>query len=277
VTHARAIADLLALAGPSRESPRTTTRAAREALIDHVARCADCWTTLAGLHAEVAHAGTEDADMAARFGCEAVRDRLFLLVGLDPAAIAREHAAVARHLGWCLACRTRLVEMIEVEREQARAPRWVDVGERVREAVGRLVLRVGRTASGWLEIPDGFVLGPLAVPVAVRGAEAPAGSLAPSAAFALGDTGVEAEIVVEPGGATDAGFSLRLTNPADDVYRLHVREARNDGDALIARYTLRGADSVAVRGLWPGSFLLELHGTRDASIHRVRLDIGSGA
>jgi hypothetical protein len=276
VTHARAITDLLALASPSREARRPTPRE-REALIAHVAGCADCWATLAALHGDIVDAGTENADMEARFGCEPVRDRLFLLVGLDPAAIARDHAAEARHLAWCLACRTRLVEIVEVERELARAPRWAEVGERVREAVGRLVLRVGRTAAGWLEVPDGFVLGPLAAPVAVRGTDAATSSLASSAEFELGDTGVAAEIVVEPGAGPGAGFSLRLTNPVEDTYSLHVREARDDGDALIARYTLRAAESVAVRGLWPGSFLLELHGARDASVHRVRLDIGPGA
>jgi hypothetical protein len=276
VTHARAIADLLALAAPSRDARRPSPRE-RDALVAHVARCADCWATLASLHGEIADAGTENADMAARFGCEAVRDRLFLLVDLDPGAIAREHAAEARHLAWCLACRTRLAEIVDVERELARVPRWAEVGERVREAVGRLVLRVGRTASGWLEVPDGFVLGPLAAPVAVRGADAAAAPLAPSAEFELGESGVAAEIVVEPGSGPDAGFALRLTNPVEDTYSLHVRETRGDDDALIARYTLRGAESVAVRGLWPGSFLLELHGTRDASIHRVRLDIGPGA
>ena len=275
VTHARAIADLRALTSPSSEARRPTP-AERDALITHVARCADCWTMLATVHARIAETGPEAADMATLFGCEPVRDRLFLLVDLDPAEIARDHAAVARHLGWCHACRTRLAEIVEVEREHARAPRWVEVGEQVREAVGRLVLRVGRTAAGWLEVPDGFVLGPVLAPVAARG-DAPATSLVPSAAFELGDTGVAAEIVVEPGGATDAAFSLRLTNAVDEPYSLHVREARSDGDALIARYTLRGADSVAVRGLWPGSFLLELHGTRDASVHRVRLDIGPGA
>ncbi len=276
MTHARAITELLALTSPS-PAARRPTAGERDALIAHVAACADCWTTLAALHADVAVADTEDADMQARFGCEPVRDRLWLLVDLDPATIACEHAAAARHLGWCLACRTRFAEMVAVERELARAPRWVDVGERVREAVGRLVLRVGRTASGWLEVPDGFAPGALAAPVAVRGRDAGAIPLASSTTFPLGDTGVTAEIVAEPSGATDAAFSLRLTNPAGEQYSLRVREARADVDALVARYTVRGSEPVAVRGLWPGSFVVELHGTRDASVHRIRLDVGAGA
>lgn len=249
----------------------------RDALIGHVAACADCWATLATLHADVAVAGTEDADVRSHFGCEPVRERLWRLVDLDPATIAREHAAAARHLAWCLACRTRLAEMIDVERQLARAPRWVEVGERVREAIGRLVLRVGRTASGWLEVPDGFVPGALAAPVAVRGGDAATAPLAASTTFTLGETGVTAEIVAEPSGAADAAFSLRLTNPAGEPYSLHVREARGDADALVARYTVRGTEPVAVRGLWPGSFVVELRGTRDASVHRVRLDVGPGA
>jgi hypothetical protein len=269
VTHARAIAELLALASPDAGRP---TVADRRALAAHVARCADCWRTLSALHARVADPGSEDADMAARFGCEPVRDRLFLLVDLDPATIARDHADVARHLAWCLACRTRLAEIVDVEREASRAPRWIDVGERVREAAGRLVVRVGRAVSGWLEVPDGFAPGPLVAPAAARGDDATT-AIVPSATFDVG--GVTAEIVVEPGGGAGAGFSLRLTEPVGEPYSLHVRESRDDGEALVARHTVRGDEPVVVRGLWPGSFVIELHGARD--VHRVRLDVGAGA
>jgi hypothetical protein len=271
VTHADTIARLLAFR--SGEPPRPSP-AERDAVVAHVARCSDCWQTLATLHdGVVAAPAPERAAMAERFGCEPVQDMLFALVDVDPAAIAREHPDAARHLGWCLACRTRLAEIIAVERDLAAAPRWVEVGERVREAVGRLVIRVGRAVAGLVEVPDDFVLGPAAVAVPVRGAPAPE-ALPSSARFTLDDTGIEGEIAVEPG---ETGFSLRLTGDVAEPLSIHVREVRPEGDALIARYTMRGDEPVRIRGLWAGSFVLELHGRDGAQVHRVRLDVGPGA
>jgi hypothetical protein len=271
MTHADAIARLFALRADG-DATRPSA-AERAATIAHVARCSDCWETLASLHDDVAaEPARERAVMTARFGCEPVRDMLFALVDLDPAMIAREQPGVARHLGWCLACRTRLAEIIAVERELATGPGWVDVRERVREAVGRLVIRVGRTVAGLVEIPDVFVLGPAAVAVPVRGVAAP-DALPASARFALDDTGIEGEIAVEPG---ETGFSLRLTGDVTEPLSVHVREVRPEGEALIARYTMRGSEPVRIRGLWPGAFLLELHGRDGAQVHRVRLDVGSG-
>ena len=269
MTHAEAIAHLLAAGSPEGD-PRAA--AARDATIAHVARCSDCWRALVALEAPTA---AEDADLTAHFGCDAVQDTLFALVGLEPATIAREHATVARHLGWCLACRTRLAEIVDVERERHAAPGWIEVGERVREAVGRLVVRLGRAAAGLVEIPDAFVFGPAGVPVPVRGTEARP-EVARSTRFQLGDTGVWAEIGVDEADAA-AGLSLRLLATAAEPFSVRVHEARAGGDALVARYTLAGTEPVLVRGLWPGSFVIELHDTRDAAVHRVRLDIGPGA
>jgi len=265
VTHTEAIAHLLAPAAPE----GTTDVAARDAVVGHVARCSDCWQLLVALHA------TEPADdraMAARFGCEAVHDVMFALVELDPAAIARDHADVARHLGWCHACRTRFAEIADVERERRAVPRWLELGEHVREAVGRLVVRIGRAAAGLVEIPDAFVLGPALAPVPLRGVE-PASVLSQSARVELGDTGVWAEIQVDEADAA-AGLSLRLSSAAPEPLSVRVREARPDGETLVARYTMHGTEPVLVRGLWPGSFVVELHDARDG-VHRVRLDIAS--
>jgi hypothetical protein len=272
VTHPDAIAHVLALARGTAPPPGV-----RQAVVSHLARCSDCWQALGTLHAQATGARpAEDAAMASLFGCERVRDRLFLLVGLDPATIAGAHAAEARHLGWCLACRTRLAELSAIERELTAAPRWVDVGERVREAVGRVVVRVGRTMAGLVEVPESFVLGPALAPAAVRGAAAST-TLAQSTHFQLGDTPVWVELGVDAADEASAGLTLRLTTPSSDAFSVHVHEARPGGDALLARYTLRGADPVVVRGLWAGSFLVELHDARGAQVHRVRLDVGPGA
>jgi hypothetical protein len=214
--------------------------------------------------------------MAGRFGCESVQDELYLLVGLEGAAIARDHAGAARHLGWCLGCRTRFAELVEVEREVATAPAWRDVGDRVREAVGRLVVRLGRAATELVEIPQGFVLGPMAAPVPVRGASVP-GALAQSARFRLGETDVWGEIGIDEADDASASLALRLVAETEAPLAIHVREARADGDALVARYTLSGTEPVVIRGLWAGSFVVEVHDTRATQVHRVRLDIGPGA
>jgi hypothetical protein len=156
--------------------------------------------------------------------------------------------------------------------------RWVEIGDRVREAAGRVVVRLGRIVSGLVEVPDSFVIGPVLAPLAARGAAAlmpPA--LAQSTRFQLGDSDVWVELGVDAADDASAGLTLRLTTAVRDPLSVHLREARPDGDTLIARYTLRGTDPVLVRGLWSGSFLVELHDPRDAHVHRVRVDIGRGA
>lgn len=263
MTHSQAIAHLLAPAAAHGDAGTART----PDLIAHVARCSDCWRVLASL--EVADADTERA-MAAAFGCDATRDVMFALVDLDPAAIRRDHADAARHLGWCLACRTRFAEIVDVERECRRAPRWIELDDRVREAAGRLVVRVGRAVAGLVEIPDAFVLGPAMAPVPVRGGEAVA-TLARSARVELGGSGAWAEVEVDEADAA-AGLALRLLGAGAEPMSVRVCEARPEGETLVARYTLRGDDPVLVRGLWPGSFVVELHDARDA-VHRVRLDI----
>jgi hypothetical protein len=154
----------------------------------------------------------------------------------------------------------------------------VVVGERVREAAGRLVVRLGRVAAGLVEIPDAFVPGPAVVPVPARGAAAPRGSLlAQSARFQIGDSDVSAEIGVSPEDDARAGLSVRLATETPAAFVVHLHEARPGGDVLVGRYTLRGTEPLVVRGLWAGSFVVELHDPRDGLSHRVRLDIGPGA
>lgn len=284
MTHTETMAVLAALLSPE---PETSPVGAgeREAALAHVARCSDCWTSLASL-LEIASGAlpSETARMAELYGCDRVQPDLYRLVGLDRVGVERAHPGAARHLGWCLACRGRLAELEAVERELA-PPRWVEVvtrsGEAVREAVGRLVVRVGRATAGLAAVPDGFlVLAPALAPVPVRGTAEPldtATLVGQSARFGLGDTGVTAELGVESEDDARVGLSLRLTSAVAEAVSVHVREMRPDGDRLVARHTLRSADPVVVHGLWPGSFLLELHRPEDRERYRVRVDIDPGA
>jgi len=275
VTHTDAISTFLALGMPEGDPAKPSPRA-REATIQHLAHCSDCWTTVVGLHvATMGEAPSGSTEMDARFGCEAVQDEMWTLVALDRGMIAREHAGAARHLGWCLACRTRFAELVAVDRELAAAPHWRRVGDRVREAAGRLVVQLGRAAAELVEIPDGFVLGPALATVPVRGGDAP-GEVAQSARFQVGESGVWAELCVDDAGDGAAELSLRLVSDAPEPMSVRVHEARAGGDALVARYTLSGTEPITVRGLWPGSFIVELHDAH-AEVHRVRLDVGPGA
>src|SRR6185369_5964972 len=124
VTHAEAIAELLARAPREGDAPSNTSAAtraavggtARDAVVAHVAHCSDCWQALADLDVPDA---AERVEMSSHFGCDAVRDDLFALVDLDARAIARDHAGAARHLSWCHGCRSRFAELVAVERELA--------------------------------------------------------------------------------------------------------------------------------------------------------------
>ena len=270
MTHAEAIdiVRTLATAGATRPDP-----AVCEAATVHVARCSDCWATVAGLH-EAATGAAPEAQPS--FGCEAVRDRLYLLVDLDVGAIARAHAPLARHLGWCLACRSRLAEMIAVERDVAATPRWIELAERTIEAAGRLVVRIGRRAASLVEIPDAFLPGPAVVPLAVRGERDEPAPIVQSTRVELAP-GVWAEVGVDTADGERVGLSLRLSTAHAGPLTVNLREQRADDAALVGRYTLRGTEPVLVRDMWPGSFVLELHDPRDTRTYRVRLDIGPGA
>src|SRR5437773_719307 len=122
--------------------PALAARERREAE-EHVGRCSDCWAMLSLLH-ELARgepaAGAER--MGALFGCGPIRDEMYLLAGLTAEEIRRRHPHVARHLGWCHACRDRVAEVMAIERAAARgelgpplvtpaAPRWREAAARV--------------------------------------------------------------------------------------------------------------------------------------------------
>ena len=54
---------------------------------------------------------------------------------------------------------------------------------------------------------------------------------------------------------------------------MRLREVGPAREALLAPPTLRGDGPVVVRGLWPGTFVIELHDARAGAVHRVRLDV----
>ena len=292
MTHEASLARLLASTSPG-DGPPTTERAAALA---HVADCSDCWAVLRMLHElSVGVLPPDDARMTALSDCDTVRDDLFLLVGLDVGEMRRRNPATARHLGWCHACRERFGEILAVERIAARgdlgapllappAPRWREVagraGEVVRELVEKAVVHVGRAAAGFAVVPQGFLVSATVSPGgALRGAavaEAPS-SLAPGLGrqvqFALGDSGVWAELTLEPEGGEQVSVALSISSAEPVELALHLRELQGDRADLIARHTVVGTAPVVVKGLRPGRYVLEIHQQPKALLFKLRFDV----
>src|SRR5439155_1018829 len=88
---------------------------------EHVGRCSDCWAMLSLLHELATGEPAAGAErMGALFGCGPIRDEMYLLAGLTAEEIRRRHPHVARHLGWCHACRDRVAEVMAIERAATR-------------------------------------------------------------------------------------------------------------------------------------------------------------
>src|SRR5438046_10051109 len=139
--------------------PTLAARERREAE-EHGSRCSDCWALLGLRHYLSTGEPVPGAErMGALFGCGPIQDETYLLAGLTAEEIRRRHPHVARHLGWCHACRDRVAEVMTIERAAARgdlgpprvapaAPRWrgagAAVGEGARGATGRGVRAAAR-------------------------------------------------------------------------------------------------------------------------------------
>src|SRR5207245_11430455 len=158
VNHHECMAILLGSGQGRAGDPALAARERREAE-EHVGGGSDCWAMLSLLH-ELARgepvAGAER--MGALFGCGPIQDEMYLLAGLTAEEIRRRHPHVARHLGWCHACRDRVAEVMTIERAAAQgdlgpplvapaAPGWRGAAARVgvsgREAAGAAVGRLG--------------------------------------------------------------------------------------------------------------------------------------
>jgi hypothetical protein len=292
VNHEDAIAILLASAAGQPASPEAAARD-RRAAEEHVARCSDCWAAL-----EVAHDlafGEPPADaerMAALFGCDTVQDRLYMLTGLTAADIRSREPDIARHLGWCLSCRERLVELIAVERAAARGdfepllapmPRWREtvtrVGAKVREVVGHAKVQVGRAAAVFTEVPEGFLVGAVPVPAgAFRGLDTASSTgtapgLGQEVQFALADSGLWVELRLEPQSDDLVAIALRVSGSETTDVSVQLRAVEAERAELVARYTVRGSAPVLVKGVRPGRYVLELHERERTLRFKLRFDV----
>jgi hypothetical protein len=292
VTHEDVIAILLGSAPGPPDHPDAAARD-RQAAEEHVARCSDCWATL-----EVAHDlafGEPPADagrMAALYGCDAVQDRLYQMTDLTAADIRAREPEAARHLGWCLSCRERLVELIAVERAAARGdfepllaptPRWREtvtrLGAKVREVVGQAKAQVGRAAAVFTEVPEGFLVGTVPVPVgAYRGLDTASSTgsapgLGQEVQFALADSGLWVELRLEPQSDELVAIALRVSGSETSDVSVQLRAVEAERAELVARYTVRGSAPVLVKGVRPGRYVLELHERERTLRFKLRFDV----
>ncbi len=261
----------------------------RQAALEHVANCSDCWAVLATLHELALGAPPPDMDrMAALYGCGPIQDQLYLATGTSAPELRRQEPQLAVHLAWCLACRDRLAELLAVEQEfgtPAVVPvtRWRETaaraGETVREVAERLVAQVGRAAAVFTEVPAGFLVAP-----APAGAGALRGDVAPRAGggmpalgqevqFALADSGLWAELRLEPQGERLVGIALRVSSLGAPDLSVQLRELRDERAELIARHTVRGPTPVLVKGIRPGRYVLELHERERTLRFKLRFDV----
>src|SRR5438034_578873 len=157
VNHQECMAILLGSVQGRAGDPTLAARERREAE-EHVSRCSDCWAVLSLLHELATGEPAPGAErMGVLFGCGPIQDEMYLLAGLTAEEIRRRYPHVARHLGWCHACRDHVAEVMTIERAAARgdlgpplvvpaAPRSrraaARVGETVREAVGTAVIQL---------------------------------------------------------------------------------------------------------------------------------------
>ncbi len=270
-----------------------TAPADRTAAEEHVARCSDCWTVVASAYQDAFGEAPADAGrMAALFGCDAIRDRLYLLVDLRPAELRAQEPDAARHLGWCPGCRERLAELRAVEQAAVAgefpplftpAPKWREtisrVGATVLEAIGETTIRIGRAAAAFVEVPDGFLVGAVPVPVGVYRGEhlvehaGGSPSLGQEVQFALADSGLWVELRLEPQSDELVAIALRVAGAEDTDVSVQLRAVEAGRAELVSRHTVRGSAPVRVVGVRPGRYVLEIHERERTLRFKLRFDV----
>jgi hypothetical protein len=259
--------------------------AAHRSAEEHVARCSDCWAVVSLLHELATGAPPAEAGrMADLFGCAPVQDRLYLLPGLDAAALRATEPALARHLGWCVSCRERAAEILLVEAAAARGEfaaartRWRETAASVREVVGRTVVQLRRAGAVFTAVPEGFIVAPGFVPAgAFRGGDEASTEpgLGRQVGFPLGDSGLWADVWLESQGTDGVGVSVNVSGDAERRLSIHVREVHEDRTELLARQTVQDDAPAVIGGLEPGHYLLEIEDKIRNQRFQLRFDVES--
>jgi hypothetical protein len=258
-------------------SERTQAAQRREAA-EHLARCSDCWAQVRLLHLLGTGKPPPRGDrMEELFGCDDVQNILHVLVGLDRDTLVADHTAALAHLGWCLACRDRFVEVLAAERLAATCafdppPGWraVEVaGRLVRELVAPLGARIRAGIPGFAALPAGVIAAAAPAPAGVRAA-----TTAPAGVQGVRFTLVRSDLVLElhPRGTDRTDLALALSSGDDAPTAVRLLASAGGGEELVASATLGAAAPLRIRALARGRYVLELVLPADAVL-RVTLDV----
>ena len=287
MTHEDAIDTLL------KETSDLAQRAHAE---EHVATCKACWEVVR-LLSELAE-GETTADSL--YGCEPVREQFYLLSACTPEEARRRYPDVARHVGWCHACRFELVTFLQVEREAAGGAydevievdpspgriAWKQVlggaGERVHELLEHLAFRLHEGMISRISWPQGLAMTPLGA-MAMRGASRDRGSEgkgsepvvdAPGHRFQLDldEATLDVNLMVEPQGKDRVRLEVRVLRGERSI-SMTLRRLEADQDILVAAQDASPAKTFVATNLLPGTYHLDVREQPRAERRRIRLSI----
>ena len=229
---------------------------------EHLASCSDCWAVVALMHESVVGAPVAEHERMERlFGCEDVRDRFGMLVGISSEEIPARDPEAARHLAWCLACRTRLATLRAVEQELDSLPEGaeaLDADTPLRALTARLAVAVRAGLAVFTELEGLLPIAPLA-PAAARGT----GEARPKAARLFTDGGsVELRLLARGDARMDLEVQLLDDAPANAMLCLRTAGTNQ----AIAYQTARRDRPIVFAALPRGSYVLELPGDPAAFI-----------
>lgn len=270
MTHGECIATIA-------QRPQRSAGRVRQAAAKHVARCSDCWAILVGLHELTTGRPPEHSDrMSKLYGCHDVTDRLHLLVGLSAADIDVGHPTSAAHLRWCHACRRRLAEMVRVEGAAAAAgvsPTWRAVHDTFRKLLVRIGTGVREAAAAFTAVPDGVHVMPVRAAGALRGQAVTEELYLRALRIPLKEWGTVAELRLDAEGADRVGLVLRFSGAPHGALTVSVRSVDPHAGSAFGRFTVRGAEPVALKGLATGSYVLEIFDKDQAHTFQMSVDI----
>lgn len=288
MTHRQAIAALLQ-AIVNRERPTALSSAVRGEAEAHVARCSDCWNVLALLGAaDGGEAPTDLERMRQLYGCDAVRDDLWLLDGLAPDVVRDRFPHVVSHLWWCEACRDRYLEIVSVAAAAAAGeigqpvfasvPVWRDVvgaaGRAVRELVGSAVIAIEGRVASFTRVPEGVALVPLTVARGTGPARGPAPQLVQRIRVALGDSPLAVEISVAMRKARLVDATILVSGPGAD--RLSIELGPTATPTHLTgpeRHATRVGQLVTFRDLGDGDYVVDIQPETGSTIQRIAFSV----
>jgi hypothetical protein len=255
---------------------------------EHVANCSDCWEMLAVL--TTAATGTPPADLErvrSLYGCDAVRDELWLLEGLSRVQIEQQHPHIARHLVWCHSCRDRFVEITQVARAESAgefgAPLfgpavstvWRQTveaaGRSVRELAGSMVVAIESGIAAFTLVPDGVSW--VGVPAAAARAARGTSERRRQVRFPLADSGLSADVTLHSEAGGRLQVEVRVSGDDGRPLSIHLRAGQPPQTELLGSQSIASGEPAVFRDLPEGDYQLEIRDRQSGGVYRVALAV----